>query len=109
PSGRAAGRRGRLRARLAVGPGALVLDLVAVARGSRLRLGAPLDARARGVKRRALLAGLLAAPAVAQAQDANLRELARRATTRTACVGRPRPTRPTRCASVSIASATSPS
>ncbi len=32
------------------------------------------------MKRRALLAGMLAAPALAQAQDANLRELARRAT-----------------------------
>ena len=37
PAGRPAGRRGGLRARLAVGPRALVLDAGAVARGRRLR------------------------------------------------------------------------
>ena len=49
-------------------------------RGRRFRHGAPLVAGARGVRRRLLLAGLLATPAVARAQDGQeLRGLARRA------------------------------
>ncbi len=88
PPGRADRRRGGLRARLAVRPRPLVLDGRAVARGSRLRRRATAGPRAcrMTTRRRALLAravstlSLLAAPAIARAQDATLRDLARRAT-----------------------------
>src|SRR5262249_35209418 len=86
--GRAAGRRGRVRDGLAVGSRAFVLDDRAVARGRGLRRRTAPAARARGMSmmghrlsRRTLLAGALATPAIARAQDGggNLRELARRA------------------------------
>src|SRR5262249_29727096 len=76
----------RLRARVAVRPGALVLDTGAVARSRGLRRRTAPTTRARGmspplVSRRLALFGAVSAPAIARAQDssATLRDLARRA------------------------------